>query len=153
MKNIFFFAILSVLLLYNCNCGSSSTENIDGISQDSLRILDSIRQVKIKDSIHIDSINKAANIEVKKVELTPVIQEKVDSIIQQQEEGSFLKGKLDPEIFKMYEAFANKYDRNNKAHQAELKKWTNDRLFQDMKKKEEWVEKIEKLEEKMQAKK
>ena len=115
--------------------------------------MDSIRQVKIKDSIHIDSINKAANIEVKKVELTPVIQEKVDSIIQQQEEGSFLKGKLDPEIFKMYEAFANKYDRNNKAHQAELKKWTNDRLFQDMKKKEEWVEKIEKLEEKMQAKK
>ena len=153
MKNIFLFSLLCVTLLYNCNCGSGYTESIDVKSQDSLRILDSIRQVHIKDSIYTDSVNRAANIEVKKVELPAPVQVKVDSIIRKQEEGSFLKAKTDQEIYSMYEAFANKYDPKNKAHQAELIKWSNDRNIREMRLKDEWVEKLEKLDSLMETKK
>lgn len=66
---------------------------------------------------------------------------------------SFLEGKSQEEIFSMYESFAIKYDRQNKTHQAELKRWTSDPLFSALKKDDNWVEKIYELEEKMLAKK
>lgn len=153
MKNIFLFSLLCVTLLYNCNCGSGSKQSVDGISQDSIRILDSIRQLHIKDSIYTDSINKAANIEVKKVELPPEVQKQVNSTIKTEEENSFLKGKSEEEIFTMYKVFLGKYDPEDKTHKVELEKWTKDRFFQEMKEKDEWVVKIENLEEEMKKRK
>jgi len=43
-------------------------------------------------------------------------------ILKPHPKPSFLDGKTHAEIFSMYEAFANKYDPQNRAHQAELKK-------------------------------
>ncbi len=141
------------ITLQNCSCGKGDAANVEGLNQDSLRRADSIRQEFIKDSIKTDSINKAMGIEVKGNDLKPDVQEKVEQIIEAKTEASPLNDKTPEDIFKLYEAFVTKYNKNNKSHQAELNRWTSDPLFLVLKKDENWVEKIEELESVLRSKK
>ncbi len=65
---------------------------------------------------------------------------------------SFLGGKTQEEIFNMYSDFLSKYDRKNKNHRDELKKWSQDPLFLEVKNSDSYIEKIEALDEMMWAK-
>lgn len=72
-----------------------------------------------------------------------------DNGVKPKPKPSFHEGKSAEEIFEMYEAFLTKYDPKNKAHQTELSRWTSDPLFLALKIDENWVEKIEELEDKI----
>lgn len=148
---IFFVAI--AITLQNCNCGKGSAPNVEGLNQDSIRRADSLRQEFIKDSIKTDSINKAMGIIVKVIDLKPEVQKKVEQIIKAKTEASSLKDKSPEDILKLYEDFVTKYDKNNKAHHAELSRWTTDPLFLALKNDGKWVEKIEVLEAQLGKKK
>jgi len=139
-----------VLAIFFCSCnkGCNNSDNLLQEGTDDIALnIDSIRAIAKKDSLFNDSISKALKITIKENKLSPEVRKKVDMIVQKQKEESFLNDKSDKEIFDLYQSFVKDFNPKSSKSKEELRLWANDPFFQRMKNKNEWIEKVEELEE------